>query len=372
MVIGRGSALATSLATSAYTVVPSTLEHCVAEWSGRAGIPIDVLLVSPTTPTEAVEVAVSLRSAGCTLPMLLVCTGMADADMASVDQPWSTLALPASIPDVVSALDALLSPRTALEPPSAPRGREPDDAVIDLTDTPQSWRIATESSPATRAESLDPVGDETRPAHETHEAHRHALPHTMVMEPVVGAVPQRSAPAVDLTGDPLLYDGRAVDLARLLLAMTDSLPSTSGAAGQVLKTGMELVSADAGAVLLSDGLQWRVAAGAGLRPLEWRLELPETHWVVETIARGVRILLVGDSDPVRGRLAPMPLSARPHLLVAPLRRAPGIMILARERPFGPADADRIAGLPLRSYDHVADSLHVRALARALDPLRDLA
>jgi hypothetical protein len=173
------------------------------------------------------------------------------------------------------------------------------------------------------------------------------------------------------TRDPLDYDRRAVDLARNLLPLTEDLPSTSGAAGAVLTRAMSVTGSDAGAVLLSDGLDWRVSAGAGLRPLEWRLQLPETHWVIETVARDNRVLIVDGTDAVRGRLSPMPLSSRSHLMVAPLGRAPGLIVLARDQAFEPTDIESLANIPVSAFDHVADSLHVRALARALDALRDL-
>jgi hypothetical protein len=174
-----------------------------------------------------------------------------------------------------------------------------------------------------------------------------------------------------MTSDPLTYDRRAVDFARALVALLDELPSTSGAAGVVLSRVMATVGAAQGAVLLSDGLEWRVAAGAGLRPLEWRLQLPDRHWVIDTVVRSNTALVVDDTDAVRGRLSPLPLSRADHLLIAPLGRVAALAVVSKPTPFAKLDVDRLQFLPQDVLDRLADSLHVRSLARALDPLRDM-
>jgi hypothetical protein len=188
---------------------------------------------------------------------------------------------------------------------------------------------------------------------------------------MLGDAPTPLRRSQTMTSDPLTYDRRAVEYARALIALVDELPSTSGAAGVVLSRVMAAVDAIEGAVLLSDGVEWRVAAGAGLRPLEWRLQLPDRHWVIDTVVRGNTAIVVDDTDVVRGRLSPLPLSRAEHLLIAPLGRVAALVVVSKPTPFAKNDVDRLQFLPQDALDRLADSLRVRSLARLLDPLRDL-
>lgn len=173
------------------------------------------------------------------------------------------------------------------------------------------------------------------------------------------------------TDDPLSHDRRASHYVRALLPLVDGLPSTSGAAGAVLSRAMDAVHAVAGAVLLPDGDDWRVAAGAGLRSLEWRLLLPRAHWVVQTVALQHRALIVDDSDTARGRLSPLPLSHLPHLALVPVLPVDGILVVSRADVFTDRDLPPLLDAQGAATDRVQDALRARELARALDPLRDL-
>ena len=92
---------------------------------------------------------------------------------------------------------------------------------------------------------------------------------------------------------------------------------------------VERGESDAAAVLVPDGIRWRVSGGVGLRPLERRLLLDTSHWLISEIAIGGRALLIEDSDIVRPRLAGAPLAAWRHLLAVPVPGMRAAVLLAR-------------------------------------------
>ncbi|MDQ1703160.1 MAG: hypothetical protein QOF57_2412 [Frankiaceae bacterium] len=354
LVVSRSSALMTGLATSRFSIVPAHPDSSVNDWTVAARHERLDALVIATAADEATRVLRALRSAGCLIPALVV--GMSSEQAAAVDPHGSVdgVVLPASIVAIVTSLERLIA--------RVGRTAPPDEALP----LPRDAGVGAEGVIRPAGEiphvvQLDAPG-QAAPVAAVAASARRSPAHASV-------VPSRR-PSHVLT-DPLAYDRHAVELARTLLTVTESLPSTSGAAGLVLARAMLVTAADAGAVMLSDGMEWRVAAGAGLRPLEWRLQLHESHWVVENVARANRVVVVGDTDSVRGRLSPLPLSSAKHLMIAPLRRAPGVIVLTRAEAFGKDDVQRLDDLPSSVFEHIADSLHVRALARALDPLRDL-
>jgi hypothetical protein len=340
------------------------------------------------------------------VPALLICNGLGD-ELFFDEQGWlATMPLPARIPDIVAALDTLVD--RSHRPPAAQAASAIADAAAVIGATPVADAGAdadaaptNESDVATIAPQPEPRDagpaspwgirtiDVVLPTVQVDSDERIPDERIDIVLPVSAAVRLPDSPAeialsrmlIDartpmrrgptMTSDPLTYDRRAVDFARALVALVDELPSTSGAAGVVLSRVMATVGATEGAVLLSDGLEWRVAAGAGLRPLEWRLQLPDRHWVIDTVVRSNTALVVDDTDAVRGRLSPLPLSRADHLLVAPLGRVAALAVVSKPTPFAKLDVDRLQFLPQEVLDRLADSLHVRSLARALDPLRDM-
>jgi hypothetical protein len=362
LLVTRSSALASALLTTKYSVLSTSPERCVDDWRELRDAP-DVVIVALPEGEAGLDVVQRLRDAGCARPAVVIGVSAHEALSHAAGDVWG-VPMPQAVGALVATLDAAVAAATLPTP-----RMEQDDAsepiaveqARDGVDGGQSLRsVTTLALPETallsqqerRVADVTGIWDGQRQATET---------------PAATLTRARPAPL----GDPLQYDRRATDLVRALLPLTEALPSTSGAAGVVLTLALTLAAADAGAVIISDGFEWRVAAGAGLRPLEWRLQLPESHWVIETVYRGDRILLVSDSDAVRGRLAPLPLSAHRHLLIMSLRRAPAILVLARGLAFGDEDLKRLGTMSATDLDHVADSLQVRALARALDPLRDL-
>ncbi len=137
---------------------------------------------------------------------------------------------------------------------------------------------------------------------------------------------------------------------------------------------VERADADAAAVLVPDGGVWRVSGGVGLRPLERRLVLDGSHWLVSEIAIGGRALLVEDTDVVRSKLAGAPLAAWRHLLAVPIPEVRAAVVLARGFEAGPFSERDLGAVvePVREGAVLLQSaLQTRHLARLLAPLREV-
>jgi hypothetical protein len=137
---------------------------------------------------------------------------------------------------------------------------------------------------------------------------------------------------------------------------------------------VERGESDAAAVLVPDGAQWRVSGGVGLRPVERRLLLDRSHWLISEIALGGRALLIEDTDIVRPRLAGAPLAAWRHLLAVPVPGIRAAVVLARGQEadrFSERDLAAVVPVVTEAGPLLTAALQMRELARVLGPLRDL-
>jgi hypothetical protein len=142
-------------------------------------------------------------------------------------------------------------------------------------------------------------------------------------------------------------------------------------AGVVLSRATEAAAADAATVLVPDDGVWRVEAGSGLRPLEERLQLNASHWLVTEIAIGRRGLLIKNTDVARNQLAGAPLASWANLLAAPVADDV-FLLLARERSaFTREDLTRVAGAVAGFDTLMNDAIDVRRLARKMIDYLDL-
>lgn len=167
---------------------------------------------------------------------------------------------------------------------------------------------------------------------------------------------------------------RTDELVRMLLQERASdLYSVSDTAQVLADDVIERADADAAAILVPDGPVWRVSSGVGLRPLERRLELAESHWLITEIGSAGRAVLIDDTDIIRQQLAGAPLAAWRHLLAVPVPDVRGIVVLARGKEAGPfTDRDLSAVIaPVREAAALlAQAVQTRRLARMLSPLRE--
>ena len=162
----------------------------------------------------------------------------------------------------------------------------------------------------------------------------------------------------------------------LVAALTEQIGQVYGVAdtAQVLADEVvERADADAAAILVPDGTVWRVSGGVGLRPLERRLVLDATHWLVGEIAIEGRALLVEDTDIVRPKLVGAPLAAWRHLLAVPVPNVQAAVVLARGHEAGPFTEHDLAIIvgPVREAAALLQAaIQARHLARLLSPLRE--
>jgi hypothetical protein len=161
---------------------------------------------------------------------------------------------------------------------------------------------------------------------------------------------------------------------RGLLDRRSELFGVSETAQVLAEEIVERGESDAAAVLVPDGQRWRVSGGVGLRPLERRLLLDTSHWLISEIAVGGRALIIEDTDIVRPRLAGAPLAAWRHLLAVPVPRIRAAVVLARGQEasrFTDRDLRAVVPVVAEAADLLSAALRMRELARALAPLRDV-
>jgi hypothetical protein len=149
------------------------------------------------------------------------------------------------------------------------------------------------------------------------------------------------------------------------------LSTVADTAEVVLDEALSVVMADAGAVLVRDGLRWRVAAGRELRALEHRAELEPDHWLVRQVSESWHGLLIAGGEGQLPELYGAPLSARPFLLAAPVSPVGAILMLARDQEeFIDTDLERLQQLTEEAGHLLYEAIDVRRLARLLRPFCD--
>lgn len=204
-----------------------------------------------------------------------------------------------------------------------------------------------------------------------------------VLLPVLGTVAAtRTVPAparttrIGPSGHPLapVVTTSLVSLVAQLTERSGDLYGVADTAQALADEIVERAEADAAAVLVPDGGVWRVSGGVGLRPLERRLVLDASHWLISEIAMGGRALLVEDADGLRPKLAGAPLAAWRHLLAVPVPGVRAAVVLARgyeAGQFGEPDLNAVVE-PIRDGAALLQTaLQIRHLARLLAPLREI-
>jgi hypothetical protein len=180
----------------------------------------------------------------------------------------------------------------------------------------------------------------------------------------------------DLQPDPTMRraDASLVELVHQLIERAAELYGVPDTAQVLADEIVERADADAAAVLIPDGAVWRVTAGVGLRPLERRLVLDSSHWLIAEAALQGRALLIEDTDIVRQKIAGAPLAAWRHLMCLPVVDLRSAVVVARSAEAGPFTERDLAAVidPIREASGLLHrALDVRRLARLLAPLRDL-
>lgn len=184
--------------------------------------------------------------------------------------------------------------------------------------------------------------------------------------PAGAASPVVAAPALERPHSP-------GDLVRLLIEHVETIYGVQDAAQALAEEVVERTDADAAVVLIPDGEVWRVSGGVGLRPVERRLVLEESHWLIERTISARHGVLVEDTDVIRAQLSGSPLAAWRHLMGVPLTAVRGLILLARGMeipPFSDRDMTIVLQIANDSAGLFQDALRARELARLLAPLQD--
>jgi hypothetical protein len=156
--------------------------------------------------------------------------------------------------------------------------------------------------------------------------------------------------------------------------LTEALPRlrTVGSVCESLITDVvAATSSEACAVLVPDGEYWRVAAGLGVRHVEWRLAVQSDAWLLEEAVGQRHGIVVEDTDIARQRLSGTPLASWEQLMVVPVRETDVVVLVARhEQPYVDADIRRLAEAADEYRVGLADALALRDLARSLQEFAD--
>lgn len=120
------------------------------------------------------------------------------------------------------------------------------------------------------------------------------------------------------------------------------------------------------AVLFRRGARWRVIAGRGLRPLEWR-DVEELPAAMALLTPDHPTLSVGDSDDLRSQLIGAPLAR--HLSVLMTRTEDLVVVLGREHPYRKADVQTLVTAVRDERDDLTTACELLRLADELETHR---
>jgi hypothetical protein len=204
------------------------------------------------------------------------------------------------------------------------------------------------------------------------QAPRRPAPAAVATPPTASATGQKQQePEASIAGHAVRGED-AVDLVRRLSGQLHRLYGVPEVSEVIVTDAVDRTKADAGAILVPDAGDWRVAAGVGLRPLEARYELHDSSWVVQQVAKAHKGVIIQESDVAREQLQGAPLASWRHLLAAPVPDVEAVLLLARREdpPFDEDDLAVLATLGNEAGPLLSAALETRALARHLYDFRD--
>lgn len=351
VVVSRNPAIAIGLQRFSEDVVglrPDGARPWREEAAASSAVVLD--LGSPEVAGEAVAL---LRGDGVGIPIVLIGGPQAGWEelAGSGGGAMALVPLPLSLTVLTSELERLLGDAVAapVEPPTDPElKREPEPAKPSTPAKDHVSTVVPTTVPPWR--NIDPL---TAPIA--------AMPPTAA--PVASAAPEHPSTPRGL--------GTTASLVDRLLPVTSELTHLSDAADAVTDEAVERTGAEAGVLLMPDGLEWRVEGARGLRPLEERLRLTDDHWLVSTVITDRKGILIVDSDITRERMRNAPLASRRHLLALPFPHVAALLLLAREDdPFLEEHLTLLLELAAEGEELLVEGLQLRALARALSPFTD--
>jgi hypothetical protein len=275
------------------------------------------LLVVP--PVSFAQVAVALRTlAALPVDRIPISTDLEQPVPAAPPQHSEDAQVPAEEPDIVQPADSSSATRSTAVTPSLASdegGRTPRGGAVRRSRP--TWRSGRRRQSATMDMTLDEFPD-WRAATEL------VLTHLATVS---------AAPAV--------CDGLAAELCAV-------------------------AQAGAAAILVAEDGCWRVEGGIGLRPIEYRLTLSRTDWVIAQLSVELPVVAIPNTDLVRAQLALTPLARHRSLLAVVFADGGCLALIARD--CAPFESEEVAAVlhRLRGESSVlAEALEARRVARRL-------
>ena len=292
-------------------------------------------------------------------------------------EPWQALeedgftllvAPPVSFEQVAGALRSLIQPEPVPHPTSDEWSPLEEERAADdvgpgagprLASVDPSEAVTSEASPEVEpADGSEPTDEADQP-----EEHSRADP----VDDAQGNRPRR--PWLFARRRPLSQSPRPMgwrETAVQLVRQLGAAPTVTGACNTFCAELATRCAADAVAVLVRDGDRWQIEGSIGLRPLEHRLGLDSDDWLVRKLRLGPPVVVIPDTDMVRGELAFTPLASRPRLLAACFGDLESIILVGRTTE--PFTRDDVAILTARIADfaeELGDALEARAVAQEM-------
>ena len=385
VVVTRNPALAMGLQHHGYDVVdvrPDRYGDWVHDAHGADAVVLEL------GDAIAAESAVQrLRAERVPLPVLLVASSSPGWDITAehLGPGTKVLPLPISLPALMASLEALIDAGPVTLPPvptnedellshvAASIGMTISDTGTLVTDegpvtVPRVRVDLSEPEPAPAPAPVPVPVPEPVPMPDPEPLPVPDLEPVPMPEPEPVPAPE---PAPEPPHAPVSWvSGPGAE--RLVAALTQRVHELAGiddCADVALDELVDRLGAEAAALLLPDGEEWRVAGGRGLRPLETRVRLDATHWLVSHVVEDGNAVLTTDTEPA---LAGAPLASWRFVVGVPVPEVRGVLLAARAHlPFEPAALDAAVGVAREAAPLLGDALAVRELARALAPFADL-
>ncbi|HEX8004376.1 MAG TPA: GAF domain-containing protein [Mycobacteriales bacterium] len=364
-VVTRNPAIAVGLTHHGYDVTDVRPDRH-GDWARQAtGTQAVVLELSDAIAADAA--VRRLRADGNGVQVLVIAQDGWDEVLAHSGPGVRPLPLPVSLPSLMAALEELVAAGPIDVPPPPRNEAELLSAVarqvgLSITD---AGTLAGEPPPHVVEEMLaTPVAEVPEAAGEPGGAAGAAAD-------VAAMAAVAEPPAAAWEPAPTLPAGAGA----LVAALAPLAPQLTGVAetAEVVVTELaERVGAEAAALLLPDGGDWHVAGSANLRPLEERLRLPASHWLVRTVVDDGRGLVVDGTDAAREELAGAPLASWDEVLAVPVPDVRGVFVAARGGASFDEESLRVAcAVAEEAAPLLREALAVRDLARALAPYAEL-
>jgi len=316
----------------------------------------------------------AIRTLDPTVPVVVL--GGSEEDWTALESDGHTLVVvpPVSFEQVAAALRSLdppspstVSVETVLEAVTlgAPEVGQSDTDQADASDEPSDRESADASErakfpvvdqPVSKDAAGPPADASVRTAGPTTGA-----PIQRRLNQILARGAHRSA-TVTAAGEG--QDWR--DAAGLVLNAVADLPSPAEASDSLAHALLDVVAADAVAILVSDDDRWRVSGGVGVRPIETRLTLAAEDWLISELQLGLPVVAIPDTDARRAELAFTPLARQTSLLGALLSDSQVLAIVGRNS--APFESDEVADVLeclRRRVCALTEALDARDVARRL-------